>query len=108
MRFACRVFGCFVFATAVSGPMWATVRAEDRELLASVKQLCHAYLEGFGHADTRLCYHHRLNGPRGIAVLSSPEEIAEGVVQGKSMPWGYGSGIQDVALENGQSSQRRT
>jgi len=59
-------------------------------------------LEGFGHANTKVCYHHRLNGSKGISVLSSPDEIAKRMARGKPMPYGYGSGIQDVALENGQ------
>ena len=40
--------------------------------------------------------------PSGVAASRSPEEIARQEVRGKSMPWGYGSGIQDIALENGQ------
>ena len=67
-----------------------------------VKELCRKYIEGFGSERTNVVYHHRLNGPRGIRVLSSPQEIAKGTVRGKPMPYGYGSGIQDVALENGQ------
>ncbi|HUT92587.1 MAG TPA: hypothetical protein VMY37_24050 [Thermoguttaceae bacterium] len=67
-----------------------------------VKQLCKDYIEGFGHPNTKLCYHHRLDGPRGIAALSSPEDVAKRQVRGKPMPYGYGSGIQDVPLENGQ------
>lgn len=67
-----------------------------------VRQLCHKYLEGFASPQTDLAYHHRLNGPRGLAGLADPREIAAGTVQGKPMPYGYGSGIQDVALENGQ------
>ena len=70
--------------------------------MVSVKQLCTAYFEGFGDSNTKVCYHHRLNGPDGIAALSSPQDIANRVVNGKPMPYGYGSGIQDVALENGQ------
>ncbi|MCB1228836.1 MAG: hypothetical protein KDN19_01135 [Verrucomicrobiae bacterium] len=68
----------------------------------AVKALLHDYQAAFGHPATGLLYHNRLDGPRGEAVLSSPEEIARGEVGGKSMPWGYGSGIQDIALENGQ------
>ena len=79
-----------------------TARAGDDARLDSVRQLCQDYIEGFGHPNTKLCYHHRLDGPRGIAALSSPEEIARRVVRGKPMPYGYGSGIQDVPLENGQ------
>jgi len=78
------------------------LRAEDDARLEPVKQLCQDYVEGFGHPDTKLCYHHRLDGPRGVAALSSPEEIANRVARGKPMPYGYGSGIQDVPLENGQ------
>ena len=70
--------------------------------MENVKKLCRAYVDGFGHPHTHVCYHHRLNGPKGIAVLSSPDEVARRVVRGKPMPYGYGSGIQDVPLENGQ------
>ncbi|MFH1269171.1 MAG: hypothetical protein ABIK89_25870 [Planctomycetota bacterium] len=79
-----------------------TVRAGDNAPVNPVKQLCQRYIEGFGHPNTRLCYHHRLNGPQGEAALSSPEDVAGRVVGGKPMPYGYGSGIQDVPLENGQ------
>jgi hypothetical protein len=67
-----------------------------------VRHLCDKYVQGFGSPTTELVYHHRLNGPRGTAVLSTPEEIAAGKVGGREMPYGYGSGIQDVPLENGQ------
>lgn len=77
-------------------------RADEDEFLNSVTRLCEDYVEGFGHANTKLCYHHRLDGPQGVATLSSPQDIAKRIVQGRSMPYGYGSGIQDVALENGQ------
>ena len=73
----------------------------DESLMENVKRLCEDYLEGFGSAQTDLVYHHRLNGPTGLDILESPEEIAKGRVRGKDMPYGYGSGIQDVALENG-------
>ena len=67
-----------------------------------VKALCHRYVAEFGSERTELVYHHRLDGPLGDRSLSSPAEIAKGTVDGKPMPYGYGSGIQDVALENGQ------
>jgi hypothetical protein len=69
---------------------------------AEVKELCRRYLSSFGSDRTELVYHHRLDGPLGIGTLASPAEIARGTVDGKPMPYGYGSGIQDVALENGQ------
>ena len=74
----------------------------DDEMKSQVQQLCQAYLEGFGADTTNLVYHHRLNGPRGLGALASPEEIAARTVRGKEVPYGYGSGIQDAALENGQ------
>jgi len=70
-------------------------------MIDAVKKLCKDYYEGFGCDATNLVYHIRLNTPKGIAVLSSPEEIAQRMVRGKPMPYGYGSGIQDVPLENG-------
>lgn len=72
------------------------------ELRARVTELCRLYRNAFGSKDTGLVYHHRLDSPRGVAALSTPEDIAAGIVNGKPMPFGYGSGIQDVALENGQ------
>ncbi len=71
-------------------------------LAQRVQRLCEAYWQGFGSAETLVLYHHRLDGPRGIAALADPREIAAGTVRGKPMPYGYGSGIQDVVLENGQ------
>ena len=93
--------------TAMVGAILAALLAasgmcqEGGSPVDNVKRLCREYVEGFGSADTRLVYHHRLNGPKGVAALESPEEIAKGRVRGKEMPYGYGSGIQDVALENG-------
>ena len=72
------------------------------EFETEVRNLFESYQKSFSHPAAGLFYHHRLDGPKGVAALSSPEEIARGEVNGKSMPYGYGSGIQDVALENGQ------
>ena len=71
-------------------------------LAEDVKQLCRDYIAGFGSAATQVCYHHRLNGPRGLRALTSPDEIVKAMVNGQPKPFGYGSGIQDVPLENGQ------
>lgn len=81
-----------------------SIQAEEKSDIdsAEVKALLGSYQDAFGHSATGLAYHNRLDGPNGDAVLSSPEEIARQEVRGKSMPWGYGSGIQDIALENGQ------
>ena len=76
--------------------------ADLETLSRDVKALCRDYVTGFGSDQTHLVYHHRLDDPKGIAALTSPAEIAQGTVKGKPMPYGYGSGIQDVALENGQ------
>jgi len=76
--------------------------ADEAEFPVRVRELCQTYLAGFGSDATQLVYHHRLDGPRGVAVLASPDEIAAGMVRGQAVPYGYGSGIQDVALENGQ------
>jgi hypothetical protein len=97
-----RFFVLTVLALSVSLGLPATAWAGDDALLERVKHLCRDYVEGFGHPNTRLCYHHRLDGPQGTAALSSPEDVAKGIVRGKPVPYGYGSGIQDVALENGQ------
>ena len=74
---------------------------EAGAFMQDVRELCREYLDGFGSPATGLVYHHRLDGAQGLAALESPEEIARERVRGKEMPYGYGSGIQDVALENG-------
>ncbi len=71
-------------------------------MLDRVLSLTEAYLEGFGAETAGLAYHHRLNGPDGLDALASPDEIARGCIGDREMRWGYGSGIQDAALENGQ------
>ncbi len=76
--------------------------SSPRSLAPRVKRLCRQYVDAFGHQATGVVYHHRLDGPRGIGALASPREIATGTVDGRPLPYGYGSGIQDVALENGQ------
>jgi len=75
---------------------------DTKNLPDQAKRLCRDYLAGFGNDATHLAYHHRLDGPQEIGALSSPAEIAAGTVRGKPVPYGYGSGIQDMALENGQ------
>ncbi len=86
----------------LSGPIDSGAGEDQAEWAAHVRSLCRQYLHSFGSTATDLVYHHRLDGPQGAAVLSSPDEIRAGTVRGQSMPYGYGSGIQDVALENGQ------
>ena len=77
-------------------------RAWDRtEALDRAKDLCRLYMDGFWHSNTGLVYGQRLNTERGLAVFTSPEEIAKEQVRGKYMPYGYGSGIQDPGLLNG-------
>lgn len=92
------VVGVLVAAVIVT----PAVGDEDRTFSDDIKVLCQEYVVGFGSDHTGLVYHHRLDGPRGIDALSSPAEIVAGTVNGKPIPYGYGSGIQDVALENGQ------
>ncbi len=76
--------------------------AEAGDVMETVLALYEKYWEGYGAESTDLLYHHRLDGPKGLDALSSPDEVAALQVNGKQMPYGYGSGIQDVALENGQ------
>ena len=96
------VAGLALAAAAVTAYGGAAMPDQDAQFPDRVKALCRLYLEGFGSPSTGLAYHHRLDGPKGIGALSSPREIARGTMRGKPMPYGYGSGIQDVPLENGQ------
>ena len=79
-----------------------TASGDDASFADGVKVLCRRYVAGFGSEQTQLTYHHRLDGPRGVNALASPVEIGAGTVNGRLVPYGYGSGIQDVALESGQ------
>jgi len=85
-----------------AGLVTSRARSAEDSLAADVKKLCRDYIAGFGSTSTQVCYHHRLNGPRGIGALEKPEEIVKAMVNGQPKPFGYGSGIQDVPLENGQ------
>jgi hypothetical protein len=92
---------CFLSVCATGLAASRAFPAQDRRA-DDVKELCRDYLAGFGSPATQVCYHHRLNGPRGLGALEKPEQIAKGLVNGQPKPFGYGSGIQDVPLENGQ------
>ena len=85
--------------------MIASINAynEDNKdkMLETVKRLCQGYVQGFMSPDTNLVYGRRINGPRGIEVLEKSEEIARERFQGQYKPYGYGAGIEDVALQNG-------
>jgi len=66
-----------------------------------VESLVRGYVDGFMSPATDLAYGMRINGPRGIAILESPAEIAARRVRGVYRPWGYGAGMEDVAYQNG-------
>ncbi len=81
---------------------WPATEGAEYRFRQRTKRLCQQYIEAFGSPATQLVYHHRLNGPQGLAALVDPKQVAARTVDGRPMPYGYGSGIQDVALENGQ------
>jgi len=56
----------------------------------------------FSHENTQLVYLSPLNRPDGIGHLEAPENIQKGYCKGRFLPWGYGSGIEDVNLYTGQ------
>lgn len=95
------VFGHALAQTAEAAQSGAEHRATDPQRLAAVKALCREYAAGFVSPATDLAYGKRINGPRGIAVLESPKEIALGRVNGQPKPMGYGAGIEDTAYHNG-------
>lgn len=81
--------------------MCAATPAADLPFAERVRLACDAYQAAFFSTNTDVAYLNRLDGPRGIGVLERPEEIAAGRVGGEEKPYGYGSGIEDVALANG-------
>ena len=87
------LLGCSVAAVAQG--------AREASLESQVKTLCQSYLADFASAKTHLAYGQKINGPKGTAVLAPPTEVRQGLVRGKPVPYGYGSGIEDVALHNG-------
>lgn len=70
-------------------------------VLEQTKALCRDYSAGFVHPEIELAYGKRINGPRGIGALESVEAVANLTVHGEHRPWGYGSGIEDLAYQNG-------
>ena len=61
-----------------------------------------SFVDKYYHPGTKCLYTQNINGPRGIAVLETPEEIQKGNVKGEFKPYGYGSGIVDTSLLGGQ------
>ncbi|MBM4046123.1 MAG: hypothetical protein FJ279_13505 [Planctomycetes bacterium] len=90
-------------ALAAVGLTWPSGAQErkDPEVREEAKRLLRSYWTDFASPETNLAYGRRLNGPKGIAVLASPAEIRQGLVRGQPVPYGYGSGIEDIALHNG-------
>ncbi len=74
-----------------------------RVQLERTQSLCRGYTEGFVHPALELAYGKRLNGPRGSEVLESVEAVAKRTVHGELRPWGYGSGIEDLAYYSDSS-----
>jgi hypothetical protein len=78
------------------------VAQEQKEpTVEAVKAQCRTYIEGFLSPATDLCYGRRLDTPKGLAVFEAPASIAKEEVKGVRRPWGYGAGMEDVALQNG-------
>ena len=75
--------------------------AEDDGMLAMTKKMCESYAAGFLYPGTDLMYSRRIDTARGIGVFESPDQIAKEQVRGQYRPYGYGAGIEDVALQNG-------
>jgi hypothetical protein len=78
----------------------AELRAEAPPV-ARVEALLRGYAASFMSPATDVAYGFRIDGPRGIAALESPAEIAARRVRGEYRPWGYGAGMEDVAYQNG-------
>lgn len=91
----------FCIAFGGSGDLRASDHGRDEAVVAEVLRLCENYERGFFSSATDLAYGARLDGPRGTAVLERPEEVSRRCVRGEYCPWGYGSGIENVAYHNG-------
>lgn len=82
-------------------PMLGAIARADTNVVEQTKALCRSYSEGFVSPATDLAYGKRINGPKGIAALESIEGVRARAVRGEFRPWGYGSGIEDLAYQNG-------
>jgi len=71
------------------------------ERIAGAKDICRNYVDIFCSDKTQLVYSGRINTPKGLARVESPEEVANEHVRGKYKPYGYGAGFEDVAYHNG-------
>lgn len=94
---------CLVRCVMAGGLLWLSAVESQGAAppVEQVKLLCRSYVEGFVSPATDLAYGRRINGPYGVAVLESPAEIAHRRVGGAPRPFGYGSGIEDLAYHNG-------
>lgn len=89
---------CLVWVGCLGSAL--SVPAADASV-EGVKEMCRAYESGFFSPATDLAYGHRINGPQGLGVLEPAAEVAARRVHGEPRPHGYGSGIEDLAYQNG-------
>jgi hypothetical protein len=89
----------FLIASAL--PFVAVANYPDKVATEKVKAICRAYEAGFFSAATDLAYGHRLTTPKGLGVLEPVEEVRAQRVHGEVRTYGYGSGIEDLAYQNG-------
>jgi hypothetical protein len=91
-----------IWSVAFVGTLFAAGEARaETPPVEGVEALVRCYVAGFMSPATDLAYGVRINGPRGLAALESPAEIAARRVRGVYRPWGYGAGMEDVAYQNG-------
>ncbi|OHD52189.1 MAG: hypothetical protein A2096_00190 [Spirochaetes bacterium GWF1_41_5] len=60
------------------------------------------YCRLFLWEQTGLVYQKPVNTAEGMAQIESAENVRRGFVKDRELPWGYGSGIEDVNLLGGQ------
>ncbi|OHD60363.1 MAG: hypothetical protein A2096_08435 [Spirochaetes bacterium GWF1_41_5] len=66
----------------------------EKEIVEKTFSLAHSYFNLYQNQKTYICY-------STTKFYTSAEDVKQGLVRGKPMPYGYGSGIEDTALHTG-------
>lgn len=88
----------FLILALLAQTAWGEAASSSLEKIRANVQ---AYERGFFSPATDLAYGHRLNTPKGLDVLEPAAEVAARRVHGEVRTFGYGSGIEDLAYQNG-------
>ena len=77
-----------------------TDKIHEKELITKTKSLLNYYIKYWKHEKTHIIYNHPVNlEKRG--KFAEPADTEKNMVNGKIVPYGYGSGFSDTSLYTG-------